>query len=474
MTNHRISAAIYMRISQDRTGAGLGVDRQEQECRKLAERLGWKVADVYADNDISAYSGKRRPGYEALLSAIRSGAVHGVLAWHPDRLHRSPRELETYIDACDKHGVETHTVQAGHWDLSTPSGRMVARQLGAVARFESEHKGERIRAARQQQASAGEFHGGIRPYGYEADGVTLRPDEAGELAKAIEQIVSGVSLRAVVRDLNSRGIPTATGRNRWTAVALSETIQRPRTAGLSSYKGEIVGKAKWLAIVPEETWRAACAILTDPARRTNGGRGPGVRWLGSGLYVCGVCGEPDLRVSSRSGRVEKRRAYRCRSRERATSGGHISREATALDAFVEAVIVERLSRPGLVRRTISAEDTTDVAALRIEADAIRQRQEQLAEAFAEGAITRAQLAAGTKKLQQRGDAIDTRLAAAGGRSPLDVIAQAEDIPALWGTLNLGQKRAILDYLCTVTVLKVERSRGAGGFNPEGVRFDWKR
>ena len=59
------SAAIYVRISQDRGGAGLGVERQEHECRALAQRLGWTVVDVYCDNDLSAFSGRRRPALRA-------------------------------------------------------------------------------------------------------------------------------------------------------------------------------------------------------------------------------------------------------------------------------------------------------------------------------------------------------------------------------------------------------------------------
>ena len=49
-----LAAAIYARISRDREGAGLGVERQEADCRALAERLGWDVVAVYVDNDISA------------------------------------------------------------------------------------------------------------------------------------------------------------------------------------------------------------------------------------------------------------------------------------------------------------------------------------------------------------------------------------------------------------------------------------
>ena len=59
------AAAIYARISRDRVGAGLGVDRQEEDCRALCERNDWPVVETFRDNDVSAYSGKPRPGYAA-------------------------------------------------------------------------------------------------------------------------------------------------------------------------------------------------------------------------------------------------------------------------------------------------------------------------------------------------------------------------------------------------------------------------
>lgn len=55
-------AAIYARISQDRTGAGLGVGRQRLDCQEHCDRRGWEVVEVFTDSDLSAYSGKPRPG----------------------------------------------------------------------------------------------------------------------------------------------------------------------------------------------------------------------------------------------------------------------------------------------------------------------------------------------------------------------------------------------------------------------------
>src|SRR3954470_7318741 len=84
-----VRAAVYCRISDDRRGLGLGVARQRQDCTELAGRNGWQVVTTYVDNDVSAYSGKPRPQYAALMQAVTAGAVDVIVAWDPDRLHRS-------------------------------------------------------------------------------------------------------------------------------------------------------------------------------------------------------------------------------------------------------------------------------------------------------------------------------------------------------------------------------------------------
>src|SRR4051794_22029944 len=129
-----IAAGIYARISSDVLGDGLGVHRQAEDCRALAKQQGWHVVDEYVDNDTSAFSGKRRLEYERLLSDVRAGRISGIIAWHTDRLHRSPKELEQFIDLVESSRCTVETVQAGPVDLSTPSGRVMARTLGAFAR----------------------------------------------------------------------------------------------------------------------------------------------------------------------------------------------------------------------------------------------------------------------------------------------------------------------------------------------------
>jgi site-specific DNA recombinase len=452
-------AAIYTRISADRTGAGLGVDRQEADCRELAERLGWEVVAVHTDNDLSAYSGKPRPGYRALLADLRAGVADAVLCWHTDRLHRHPSELEEYIAVCERPpGIPTQTVKAGPIDLLTPSGQMVARQLGAVARYEVAHQIERQRAARLQAATAGRWAGNKRPFGYAADGVTVQPEEAEALRWAAGQVLAGTSLRQIARELDTRGIRTSAGGS-WDSRTLGRVLRRPRNAGLSVYRGQVVGPAAWPAILPEDTWRGVVAVLDDPTRRSNPGRPP--RWLLANLARCGVCGQP---VVSKSRAHPPMVIYTC------SAASHLSRPAQQVDAFVEAVICERLARPDARDLLLPPDRTAEVAALHTRDAALRGRLDELGRLYGEDAIDAAQLAQGTAAIRRQREQITAELAAASRGSVLAGVVDAPDPAQVWAGLDLSRRRAIVATLVTVTILPARRGRRPG-WQPGEAYFD---
>ena len=88
------TAAIYLRQSEDRDGNMLAVDRQREDCVKLAAHKGWSWTE-YLDNDTSATNGKRRGAYEQMLADIRAGLVDAVVAWDLDRLTDSRASWRT-------------------------------------------------------------------------------------------------------------------------------------------------------------------------------------------------------------------------------------------------------------------------------------------------------------------------------------------------------------------------------------------
>ncbi len=465
-------AAIYCRISQDRTGAGLGVARQREDCEALATRLGWKVVTVLEDNDLSAYSGKPRPGYLALLEAIRRGEVTAVLAWHEDRLHRSPRELEDYIDTCEPRKVPTHFAQAGELDLVTASGRMTARIRGAVTRAESEHKSERTRRAQLQAAQAGKWLGGAQPFGWivaKDGGAVLDRGPAREVREATTAILGGASLGSVVADLNRRGVTTSTGRA-WNYTSLRQVLLRPRNAGLSVLNDEVVGTSVWPPILTEQQWRSVVAVLEDPTRRQS--KSNVARWLLAGIAVCGTCGGPlrSATVAKNRARGTNRTVYRCR----VGGGGHVARAAQDVDDLVTAVIIERMRRDDWrdVLLRPGQGGTPDGDALRVDAVALRGRLVEAADEYADGNITAGQLAQITAKVRDRLDDVEAAMGRTVRGSTMAPFVSGRDPQTVWSGLTVDRRRAVLEELMTVTVLAAQKRGNV--FDPESVRIEWRQ
>jgi site-specific DNA recombinase len=469
-------AAIYCRISEDRHGTGQKVEDQEADCRALAERLGLEVIEPpFVDNDLSAMRatrrGKPRRRWEELLAAIRAGQVDVVLATEPERVQREMRDLLDYIDACQVRDVPTYTVRSGNFDLSTPDGRFQAQIITAAKQNEAEKAKQRMQAARVHKVGRGEWTGGRRPFGYAADGRTVHQVEAGHLRWAAAQVLAGVSLNATAAELHRRGVTTSTGRP-WTATELRRVLVRPRNAGLMQHRGEVVGRASWPAILDEDTWRGLRALLGDPTRRTN--TTTARRWLLSGLARCGVCGDPVRSTSpgSSRGRATKP-GYTCRSQK------HVVRDAAAVDAFVEAVIVERLRRPDAAELLVP-DRTGDVAQLHLQDAALRARLDELGRLAGEGAIDTGQLVHATTAIRRQREQLTAQLAAMTRGSVLAGVADAPDPGKVWAGLDLSRKRAIIDVLVDVVILPARRGRrpgwqaGESYFDPRTVKVAPKR
>jgi DNA invertase Pin-like site-specific DNA recombinase len=227
-----VRAAIYVRISRDISGESLGVTRQLEDCREVAEKAGWAVAEVYVDNDISATSGKPRPGYRKMLDDIKGGQLDAIVAWHSDRLYRRVVDLVELVDIVKEYDLQIATARSGEVDLTTPTGRLIAGMLAQIATYEGEAKSDRWKRSIRQRRETGEVHTmGPRLYGYERDG-TIVPHEREHLEWAAGQILDGAALVRTTIGLNERGSRTTLG-NEWNRAGLKKTLTNPRLAGMS-------------------------------------------------------------------------------------------------------------------------------------------------------------------------------------------------------------------------------------------------
>jgi site-specific DNA recombinase len=454
-------AAVYLRISEDKSGDEAGVTRQREDCDALIRQRGWIPAGVYPENDTSAAGKVARPQFAALLAAIKRGEVQAVVAWALDRLVRTSRDRLALVELCQRHGVVIALVRGSDMDPTTPAGRLTLGILGEVAQHEIDQKADRQRRAALQRASEGKPWCSRRPFGYEPGGMVVRAAEAKLIKKAYETVLAGGSVRGIATELNAAGVATSTGA-RWHGATVHQLLRNARYAGIRT-RGrdtarEEVGRAKWPAIVDEGTYRTVMAILTDPSRRVGAGRER--RYLLTGLVRCGRCDRP---MGSGRATSTGARTYVCKG------AAHLSRAGEPVDDLVTRHVVERLSQPDAL--ALLADDSRpDTDGLRAEALALRGRLDSLATEFADGNLTASQLRVATERLRAKLADVEARMVTGSRASVLAELVRVDDVAVGWEALTLDRQRAVVDVLMTVTILPAGRGRG---FDPDTVRIAWK-
>lgn len=459
--------AVYARISSDQDGMALGVNRQLEDCRRVAEDLGWPVAEEYVDNDLSAFSGKRRPGYEQMLADIADGIRDAVLVYHADRLTRRPIELEQFLEVITAAGLgHVRFVAGADVDIANGDGLMVLRLLAAVAANESASKSRRVRRKLDEVAAAGRPHGGyLRPFGYDDDKITVRPDEAEVIRVLAARYLAGESQRSLAAWLDREGVRTVTG-GPWRTSTLMAMLRSGRIAGLREHRGQVVGPAVWEPIItPAERDR----VLARLAAGAVSGRRPPRRYLLSGLLRCGRCGNT-LYSSAR----KTARRYVCLSGPDHGGCGRLTVVAPPLEELITAAVLYRLDTPDLADALAGRVAQDEAAAALSESVADdREQLDELARLYAQRAIGAREWLAARNPIEERIRQAEKRLSRATRSDALaGLVGNSAALRGQWSGLDLTRQAAIVAAVLDHVVIGPGIS-GARELDPDRADPVWR-
>ncbi len=466
MVEHVRQAAIYTRISSDQDGTGLGVARQEQDCQVLADRLGWPVAEVYCDNDISAYSGKKRPAYRRLVADVAAGRRDAVLIYHLDRLTRRPVELEEFVDTFTRAKARVKFV-AGDADITTGDGLLVLRIMAAVAANESASKSRRITRKHQELAERGmpNMSGKYRPFGYGEDRVSIVPAEAEAIRSMVARFLAGDSWRSLATWANEQGIKTSSG-GEFTSITVRTMLLSARIAGLRAHGGVVVAQGRWEAIItPEQRQRMLDLV---ESRKQTGRRTPR-RYLLSGLVRCSRCGNRMYAAAREQGR-----RYVCMSGPDHGGCGKMKIQAEPVEQLVADGVLLRLSSPALADAMAGrAHDDAEAATLAAQINTDQAKLTEFATMLATGEMGRLEWRTARDVVDQRMKQAQRRLAHlthADALSGLDVASP--QLAELFAGLELERQHAIIATVLECVEILPGR-RGIQHVDPARVRPIWK-
>jgi len=195
------------------TDESTSIERQREIIKNWADANGHTMIGWAEDVDVSgAVDPFETPQLGDWLKN-RAPEFDIIVAWKLDRITRSAIKLNNLISWCDEHDKIMLTTDNG---LNTGSreGRLIAGIVGFLAEGELEAMRERQKSSRQKLRELARWPGGRPPYGYRAapnpngPGKVLEidPEAHTVVQRIVQQVIDGVPLVRIVRDLNRDGV----------------------------------------------------------------------------------------------------------------------------------------------------------------------------------------------------------------------------------------------------------------------------
>lgn len=392
---------------------------QVRKCREYAEQQGWEVLEshIYIDEAVSGV-GSDRLAYQRLLGLACSEErdFDVLLVDDTSRLSRSQAEVLSTMEKLRFMGVRVVFPSQGI-DTQSEQSELVVAFHGMVDSLYVKELAKKTHRGLESRAIQGLHTGGVC-YGYKAEKIdasgatrlVVNEDEAKIVRQIFQLCATGISLKGIAKELNSRLVPPPRSKSpsataTWCHTAVREMLRREVYVGEKVWNKreyrKVPGTNKRrsrlrpenevkrvslpeLAIVPRELWEAVQsrlnAIKSNAGNRTQSGllpRGMTSPYLFSGLLKCSECGS-NLIIASSGG---KKRKYVC--------AGYLNRGICKNNLYISRDEVEAMLLTNLKNDLLSPEAIaeavegfgkqlrSDLASISGEIAAMRSRREKL-------------------------------------------------------------------------------------------------
>src|SRR5882724_6568207 len=453
-------AAIYARVSSDRQKESHTIGSQTSALVEYAQTHGYAVPSEWVLQD-EGYSGASlvRPGLEALRDLAAQGQIVAALIYSPDRLSRKYAYQVLLDEELSRCGVDVIFLKSPAG--SSPEDQLVVQFQGMIAEYERAQIAERSRRGKRYKAQQGVVNvlSGA-PYGYQyvrktdtsAAYYEVIESEAGVVRMVFRMYTQqGLSINAIARLLNKRGISTRTGKTRWERSVVWAMLRNPAYEGKACYgkteqsprqritrplrqKNGISNRtnchrerprADWIevpvpALVSEETFALAQEQLTK--NKHHSPRRTIEPTLLQGMLVCQKCGYALYRSSTRTSK-RKLYYYRCLGSDayRHFKGALCTNRpirSDYLDQFVWDQIIGLLDNGTLIQTEMDRrkEAARNSDPRRLRSETLRREQARLGNnvarlitAYQEGLVSLVQLRQRMPELNKKSQSVESEL-----------------------------------------------------------------
>jgi site-specific DNA recombinase len=299
------AVGIWIRVSTDDQARGESPEHHLERARAYAKVRGWDVKEVYDLAGLKGWSGKTvkdHPEAKRMLNDIKRGHITGLIFSKLARLARNTKELLEFADYFREQQADLISI-AETIDTSSPAGRLFFTIIAAMAQWEREEIGDRVKASLVVRAKLGKTLNGVSPYGYhwKDKQLLVHPEQAPVRKLAYELFLQHRRKGLVARKLNEAGYRTGTGAE-WSDMAVGRVLRCSSAKGVyctnrmrqtGNWQWEEKPESEWGVvpvepIISETLWDQCNQILEEQQKTARKPGKPSVQ-LFAGLAHC-ACG----------------------------------------------------------------------------------------------------------------------------------------------------------------------------------------
>ena len=325
-------AVIYARYSSHGQQEQ-SIDGQLRDCYAYADRQGYSVIAEYIDRALTGRNDDR-PDFQRMLADGRKKQFKYIIVWKLDRFARNRYDSAVHKAELKKYGVRV--ISATENITDEPEGIMLEGLLESLAEYYSANLSKHVKRGMRESVLAGNYTGGIPPYGYKVEEKKLVVDEntAPIVRYIFEQYAKGMPKKKIIEELNKRIDYLRSGRS-LTFNSLQCILKNQKYIGKYIYEGqEITGCCE--AIISEEVFNAVQKKLDSVKRAPAAGKAH-KDYLLQGKAFCGYCGTPLVGESGRGRHGVNYYYYACGKKKKS----HTCHKKNEKKGFLEWYVVEQ-------------------------------------------------------------------------------------------------------------------------------------
>lgn len=386
-----MNAVIYARFSSDRQREE-SIEGQLRECQEYAQQNGIAIVGTYIDRALSASKEtEKRLDFLRMIRDSGKRLFDVVLVWKLDRFARNRYDSAHYKAILKKNGIKV--VSATEHITEGPEGIILESMLEGMAEYYSAELSEKIHRGQKENALKGLNNGGSIPLGYvlgEDKRLKINPDTAPVVQEVFKRYAEGDTIRAIIDDLNQRGIRTSRGYP-FSYPGFNLMLQNRKYIGEYKYQ-DVVIPGGIPAIVDEDTFDRVQARMAKNKQAPAANKAKESYLLTTKLF-CGECGKIMFGESGKGTGGKVYRYYKCASAKK-KAGCH---KRAVKKEWIENLVVEQtmavvMDGPLMEQLTdrlmeIQGQESFDLKLLRKQLKETEQGLENMLNAIQAGIVT---------------------------------------------------------------------------------------